>query len=70
MDWLPIDQAPNDQIVLVVGFNYGKPDKGRHYCMAKRTNDEWWDVDERSDGTALAYLTHYMPLPPPPEQNK
>lgn len=69
--WQPIESAPKDGgQFLALGFDYGYENGARHYACA------WW-LEERgrfvegasdspSEAGTLLYLTHWMPLPPPP----
>lgn len=71
--WESIETAPMDGTkILASGLNYGRPDEGRHIVAAMWINGGWWGDDggsvDEGQGleTKLLYLTHWMPLPPPP----
>lgn len=66
--WLPIETAPRDGTVVIVG-------KASGYRIAWASSAYWFDrgSDERgryagwTDGfDTLAAPTHWMPMPPPP----
>lgn len=66
--WLPIETAPHDGTVIIVG-------KASGAVMAWASNAYWFDreYDDRgqycgwTDGfDTLSHPTHWMPLPPPP----
>jgi hypothetical protein len=81
MEWQPIETAPKDGTdILVAGINFGEVGKGYHIVVAQWCEDErspqqiWrergvcfsgWYQDDDSD-EPLPFLTHWMPLPPPP----
>lgn len=65
MDWLPIESAPKDGKFLAENYAgdtvlvelYANP-FGDKNTVIDRYTGKWWAVNR------------YMPLPPPPEQNK
>lgn len=74
-EWRPIETAPKDgTIILVTGWNYGKPGTERHYAIASYAGGVWaegsdWVEDsEWNKPGVLKYLTHWMPLPQPPNR--
>ena len=69
--WQPIETAPKDGTrVIVTGWNFGVVGSDRHIATAVWLEDrqEWSEVEEEGDLSTLAYLTHWMPLPPAPTQ--
>lgn len=68
--WQPIESAPRDGTeILVTGLDNGTGPT-RHTLMARwekcpHFGDHF--TDRSSGSTALEYLTHWMPLPPSPE---
>jgi hypothetical protein len=71
--WMPIESAPKDSAhIVVIGNNNGRFADGVHYCIAAYSPDEnyWHEVSDRNNESSLTYLTHWMPLPPPPEAAK
>lgn len=82
MEWQPIETAPKDGTqILVAGNDLGDPRNGQHICVAEWCQDArtfeqlareegsdfsgWYDA---SDDGPLLFLTHWMPLPPPPQE--
>jgi hypothetical protein len=67
MEWQPIETAPKDGAeILATGYNYGLMDSGRHRVITKYLDGEWADASNAFRDT-FGYLTHWMPLPEPPE---
>lgn len=71
MEWQPIETAPKDQTILVIGRDGGRKNGPKHYVLAS-----WWGsgfVDRaledgnRDLGSRLVHLTHWMPLPAAPK---
>lgn len=55
MDWQPISSAPKDD-VIIRGWWFEAPGLGKS-----------WECDiEYHDGTDV-FVTHWLPLPPPPK---
>lgn len=80
MDWQPIETAPTDTKSFL-GWLY-LPRNPRASCavIAQRAYDQdegdWWingryyggkAFNEKTDGVFVATLTHWMPLPAPPQ---
>ena len=66
--WRPIEEAPKDgTTVMVFGLNYGDKKLGTHQCFARWEDDKWMETTEWNLESELTYLTHWHPLPPPPE---
>jgi hypothetical protein len=66
-EWQPIESAPKDGTdILAIGRNYGQDNSGFHYVNVHSFCASWLD----SDGEEYAHLTHWMPLPKPPEISK
>jgi hypothetical protein len=59
-EWRDIVNAPKDgSPVWVRGWDWGKPDTGRHYGWAYYNEGVWtWE----RDGSAATHLTDYMPM--------
>lgn len=66
-DWQPIETAPKDGTVILLGDNrYAKP----AYLMAEWDRDyEYWMTKTSSRGHFQFWrdATHWMPLPEPPK---
>ena len=68
MQWWPIETAPKDGSLFIVGWA-GEPE----YAMAKYDSDRSvYSVTFHTlvDEEALEVPTHWMPLPEPPENKK
>lgn len=74
-EWLPIESAPKDGTRIILGSAEGawmaeyKP----VYVSGYRPDDPWFSVmlnREHMGRFPKAKPTHWMPLPPPPEQQK
>lgn len=67
-NWRDIETAPKDgTAILASGLNHGKG-PSRHYSVVEWMDfgcESGWYPDE--DSSPLIYLTHWMPLPQPPE---
>lgn len=64
MDWLPIESAPKEGLLIATGWNHDTPGAERHYAVVWLEDGEFIDTH----GAIYGYLTHWMPLPAPPEQ--
>lgn len=66
--WVPIETAPKDgRWILAWDLKHQWRDRPPVVVVrAKRPQGLWQDKDDTSYGN----LTHYMPLPPPPEERK
>jgi len=62
--WRPIDEAPDDQEVLVCGYGTA----GFYVTTAKKIGGDWMlFVPDDDDFTAESFgHTHFMPFPSPP----
>ena len=56
-EWQPIETAPKDESIILV---YSTEDG---WAVATWNDGNWW-----TDGGWSHYPTHWMPLPPAPEQ--
>lgn len=82
MDWLPIETAPKDGTnILIIDMTAEAPE-----AALAHFSEYWWgcknfersEFEEENIGCGTSVLefvgyydpTHWMPLPPPPEQNK
>lgn len=61
-DWQPIEAAPTDGTVVLV-FAAERDGLAAFQCTAAYHEDAGWCVDE------LREVTHWMPLPPPPQKD-
>lgn len=67
--WRPIETAPKDGTLIVVkGDNHGDSDLGQHHCIASWFKGCWMESSDWNPTSDLAYLTHWMPLPPAPKE--
>jgi hypothetical protein len=62
--WQPIDTAPEGIDVLVFGPDGTEP---RVFCAWRDQDGDWWDSHRHSGIAVDIELTHWMPLPLPPE---
>ena len=66
-NWQDISTAPKDGSRFVAtGHNYGLYSEGRHACVAQWFRGSWIEASDWNETSELTYLTHWMPLPPPP----
>ena len=66
--WRDISTAPKDGSRFVAtGHNYGLYSEGRHACVAQWFRGSWIEASEWNETSELKYLTHWMPLPSPPD---
>lgn len=70
MDWQPIETAPRDGTVFVAVHNRGNwlyaPDPRRIYCRCVYWNGRHFN-EFGPDRFDESELTHWMPLPLPPQ---
>lgn len=68
-EWQPIETAPRDgSDVIGFGNNFGDPTgaQGHHHGIV-HWDDHYSDfMDSGESWSRMSYLTHWMPLPPPP----
>jgi hypothetical protein len=64
MTWQPIDTAPKDGTAILI-----HPAAGEMRVVHWRIDRGYWSTDSWDDGgyDADMHPTHWMPLPPPPE---
>lgn len=72
MDWQPIETAPRDGTSILAVLAGKHPETGRTFLPAVvEWSDEvgWREVDDAPEDYPPHdwKLTHWMPLPPPPE---
>ncbi len=66
--WRDISTAPKDGSRFVAtGHNYGLYSEVRHTCVAQWFRGCWMEVSDWNETSELKYLTHWMPLPSPPD---
>ena len=66
-NWQDISTAPKDGTRFVaVGQNYGLDSEAQHVCIAQWFRGCWIEASDWNGASELAYLTHWMPLPPLP----
>ena len=66
--WRDISTAPKDGSRFVaIGYNYGLYSEGRHICVAQWFRGCWMEASDWNETSELKYLTHWMPLPSPPD---
>lgn len=67
-DWISVEnELPLEgTLVLATGFDYGDESKKRHYVVAMRIDEYWYDEDDVN--REFTHLTHWMPLPEPPKE--
>lgn len=66
--WRDISTAPKDGSRFVAtGHNYGLYSEGRHICVAQWFRGCWMEASDWNEASELKYLTHWMPLPSPPD---
>lgn len=71
-DWQPIETAPKDGKIIVWLADEGFPVIATWRVLDKGTDDQWegfwiWEMDYGDD---FHDLTHWMPLPPSPQQQE
>ena len=66
--WRDISTAPKDGSRFVAtGHNYGLYSEVRHTCVAQWFRGCWMEASDWNETSELKYLTHWMPLPSPPD---
>lgn len=67
-DWQPIATAPRDGTEFI-GWHNDKacPALGAWFTLAWYSEDERWPWEDAEGKHPPAFLTHWMPLPPLPE---
>ncbi len=66
--WRDISTAPKDGSRFVAtGHNYGLYSEVRHTCVAQWFRGCWMEASDWNETSELKYLTHWIPLPPPPD---
>lgn len=66
-EWVPVGTPPPiGEVVLVSGFNFGEPHRGRWFCVAQRTSERT-DVCWQSVGRNMGLIppTHWKTLEGP-----
>lgn len=67
-NWQDISTAPKDGTRFVaVGNNYGLYSETQHVCIAQWFRGCWMEASDWNETSELKYLTHWMPLPPLPD---
>ena len=66
--WRDISTAPKDGSRFVaIGYNYGLYSEGRHICVAQWFRGCWMETSDWNEASELQHLTHWLPLPSPPD---
>lgn len=66
--WRDIATAPKDGSRFVaIGYNYGLYSEGRHICVAQWFRGCWMETSDWNEASELQHLTHWLPLPSPPD---
>ena len=66
--WRDISTAPKDgSLFVATGHNYGLYSEVRHTCVAQWFQGCWMEASDWNETSELKYLTHWMPLPSPPD---
>lgn len=66
--WRDISTAPKDGSRFVAtGHNYGLYSEVRHICVAQWFRGCWMEASDWNETSELKYLTHWIPLPSPPD---
>lgn len=66
--WRDIETAPRDGTrIIAVGWDWGIVGNEQHVTTVvwRQDREEWSESADGEDGSACAYLTHWMPLPAP-----
>lgn len=72
--WQPINTAPKDGTVVVLFERCGEPFTARYrgkwlpITYHLEADGSWWDAPFIRSNFNPAHITHWMPLPPPFEQ--
>lgn len=65
--WIPVtERLPDDGVEVLVSVDENSDDCGYHVCLYR--GDEW--VRSESGSGYIFGVTHWMPLPEPPEVTK
>lgn len=64
--WQPIETAPRDGTPVLLLFDDGLMEVGRHYGHEADHHNGWWSNDGLDYDYGLDNPTHWMPLPEPP----
>ena len=74
--WQPIDTAPDGEVLIYVR-DQKDPSYLPYYparvvgtpfvVQAHRIGEKWYDTGSRPLEESWSWVTHWMPLPPPPE---
>ena len=65
--WIPVEQPPKEsEPVMLTGFCFGDPTKGRWYQDARLFDGAWFN----REGDELTWPTHWQPIAPPTTEAK
>ena len=65
--WEPIETAPKDSTsILATGWDDNEPGTMRHYVVVLYDESAGGFISEEDNLTTYTFLTHWMPLPEPP----
>jgi len=71
LEWQPIETAPKDgACLLVTGWDRNEIGGSRHFAVGYWSDlyDMW--IEDTKAEHPLSYLTHWRPLPDPPQESK
>lgn len=61
--WEPIDTAIEFDEIIVTGYCFGDPEKGRFYAKARRYENRFYSVNEHGEEEEIGFLTHWIYTP-------
>lgn len=67
-EWLPISEAPKDGTEIVLINKYNEMNVAHWYEY--RTGKAWWNTINGEGWAEFCNPTHFMPLPPAPEEQE
>lgn len=66
MEWRPIDTAPKDGTAILAWFTGEYPEPVVVQYYVKSLDFPWGAISSLDGEYHRDYITHWMPLPPPP----
>lgn len=72
MDWQPIETAPKDGEFLAYGsyVYHGDTARTEYQNIAWRSGNSEWPWEDNEGQHPQDFYSHWMPLPPPPAEDK